>query len=232
MKKPPIRHRVERTQNKHSRAVFRDDTIVIRLAAGLTADEEKEHVTDLLDRMIKQVEDEQQKIFINPFGNLLDSGESTTITLENGTKYRFTLKPGQKTSIRKTQRGWTVVIGPKMRRKGLHKLLWKTLSKHELGRIESLVHKINEETYGVHISTVKLQFACSQWGSCSPSGVIMLNTALLFVKPEVLRYVIVHELAHRKRGDHSAQYWAWVQWAMPNYDRLRQKLYDYRLPTM
>lgn len=232
MKNQPIRHRVERTNNKHSRAVFRDDTIIIRLAGGLSKDEEKEHVTDLLGRMLKQVEDEQEKIFINPFGNLLDSGESATVTLENGKKYRFTLRPGTKTTIRKTQRGWTVTIGPQMRRKGLHRLLWKTLAKHELGRIEQLVHKINEETYGVHISQVKLQFASSQWGSCSPSGVIMLNAALLFVKPEVLRYVIVHELAHRKRGDHSAQYWAWVAWAMPGYDKQRQKLYDYRLPTV
>ena len=232
MKKHPIRHRVERTKNKHSRAVYKDDTIVIRLAKGLTEAEEKEHITDLLDRMVKQVEDEQEKILINPFGRLLDSGESTTVTLQNGTKYRCTLKPGNKTSIRKTQTGWTVTIGPKMRRRGLHRLLWKTLSQQELPRIEELVHKINEETYGVYISKVKLQFASSQWGSCSPDGVIMLNSALLFVKPEVLRYVIIHELAHRKRGDHSAQYWAWVEWAMPAYVKTREKLYDYRLPTL
>lgn len=232
MKKQPIRHRVERTGNKHSRAVFRDDTIVIRLAKGLTADEEKEHISDLLERMLKQVEDEQEKTLINPFGKLLDSGESTTVTVANGTKYRFTLKPGNKTSIRKTQVGWTVNIGPQMRRSGLHRLLWKTLAAQELPRLERLVREINEETYGVHISTVKLQFASSQWGSCSPAGVIMLNAALLFVKPEVLRYVIIHELAHRKRADHSPQYWAWVEWAMPRYDHARSKLYDYRLPTL
>ncbi len=232
MQKHPIRHRVERTKNKHSRAVFRDETIVIRLAKGLSEDEEREHISDLLDRMMKQVEEETEKTLINPFGGLLDSGESTTITLANGHKYRFSLKPGGKTSIRRTQTGWTVTIGPKTRRKGLHKLLWKTLAQSELPRIEQLVHSINEETYGVHISSVKLAFASSQWGSCSPSGVIMLNAALLFVKPEVLRYVIVHELAHRKRGDHSPQYWAWVKWAMPTYDTIRNKLYDYRLPTV
>lgn len=232
MKKHPIRHRVERTKNKHSRAVFRDDTIVIRLARGLSADEEQEHITDLLDRMMKQVEEEQEKVLINPFGRLLDSGESTTVTLANGHKYRFALRPGQKTSIRKTVHGWSVTIGPNMRRNGLHRLLWKTLAKQELPRIERLVRSINEDTYGVHISTVKLQFASSQWGSCSPAGVIMLNAALLFVKPEVLRYVIIHELAHRKRPDHSPQYWAWVEWAMPAYERTREKLYGYRLPTM
>lgn len=232
MKKHPIRHRVERTNNKHSRAVFKDDTIVIRLAKGLSQDEEKEHVEDLLKRMIRQVEDEREKILINPFGKLLDSGESTTVTLANGHKYCFTLRPGQKTSIRRTTRGWNVTIGPSMRRKGLHRLLWKTLAKEEEGRLEQMVYRMNDESFGVHVSNVKLQFASSQWGSCSQNGTIMLNAALLFVRPEVLKYVIIHELAHRKRADHSPQYWSWVEWAMPNYQKAREGLYDYRLPSV
>jgi len=232
MKQHPVRHRVERTKNKHSRAVFRDDTIIIRLAKGLTQDEEKEHVDDLLERMLKQVEDEQEKILINPFGKLLDQGESATITLANGKKYCFCLKPGKKTFIRRTTRGWNVQIGPSMRRKGLHRLLWKAVSKEELGRVEQMVMRLNDETFGVHVSDVKLQFASSQWGSCSPSGTIMLNSALLFVRPEVIKYVILHELAHRKRADHSPQYWQWVEWAMPGYEKAREGLYDYRLPTI
>jgi len=232
MKKHPIRHRVERTNNKHSRAVFKDDTIIIRLAKGLSATEEKEHVQDLLKRMVEQVEDEQEKELINPFGRLLDSGESATITLANGRKYSMTLRPGKKTSIRRTSRGFSVSIGPTMRRKGLHRLLWKTVAKEEHSRIDQLVRRINDETFGVKITTVKLQFASSQWGSCSPNGTIMLNAALLFVRPEVLRYVIVHELAHRKRADHSPQYWSWVAWAMPHYEKVRNGLGDYRLPTV
>lgn len=232
MKKHPIRHRVEHTNNKHSRAVFKDDTIVIRLAKGLSTSEQKEHVEDLLKRMTEQVADEHEKELINPFGRLLDSGESAVIKLANGRKYNMTLRPGKKTSIRRTSRGFSISIGPKMRRKGLHRLLWKTIAKEEHSRIEQLVHRINEETFGVKITGVRLQFASSQWGSCSPSGIIMLNTALLFVQPEVFRYVIVHELAHRKRADHSPQYWAWVAWAMPNYEKVRDDLCNYRLPAM
>ncbi len=232
MKKHPIRHRVERTKNKHSRAVLLDDTIVIRLAGGLSASEEREHISDLLKRMTLQVADEREKIHINPFGRLLDSGESTTVKTTSGRRYCFVLKPGRKTGIRRTRRGWTVIIGPNMRRKGLHMLLWKTLAQAEQRRIEALVEKINAQTFGVHTSGIKLRFASSQWGSCSPRGIIMLNAAMLFVSPEVLRYVIIHELAHRKRADHSHQYWAWVQWAMPGYAKAREKLYDYRLPTL
>ena len=232
MKKHPIRHRVERTNNKHSRAVLRDDTIVIRLARGLSATEEREHIDDLLERMMKQVAEEREKILINPFGRLLDSGESATVTIATGKKYCFALKPGKRTFVRRTRRGWMVTIGPNMRRKGLHRLLWKTLAHAERKRIAQLVEKINKDTFGIQISGVKLQFASTQWGSCSPSGIIMLNAAMLFVRPEVFRYVTVHELAHRKRADHSPQYWAWVQWAMPGYAKAREKLYDYRLPNL
>ena len=83
-------------------------------------------------------ERQREKILINPFGRLLDSGESTTVTLANGKKYCFVLRPGSKTSIRRTTRGWSVTIGPSMRRNGLHRLLWKTLAKEEQGRLEQL----------------------------------------------------------------------------------------------
>ena len=167
MKKQIIRHRVERTKNKHSRAVYLDDTIVIRLARGLSENEAEEHVSDLLERMMKQVADEREKILINPFGRLLDSGESSTITLASGQKFCITLRPGKKTSIRRTARGYSVVIGPNMRRKGLHRLLWKTIANQECSRIEEIVNKINAETFGVHISNVKLQFASPMALLCS-----------------------------------------------------------------
>ncbi len=232
MKKHPVRHRVERTKNKHSRAVFLNDTIIIRLARGLSAQEEKEHVRDLLKRMMQQVEEEKEKELIHPFGRLLDCGESTIVTLATGKRYSFVLRPGKKTSIRKTHRGFSVTIGPHLRRQGLHRLLWNTLASQEQTRIEQLVARINQDTYGVRISGVRLRFASSQWGSCSSSGIIMLNTSLLFVRPEVLRYVVIHELAHRKRADHSPQYWSWVAWAMPTYEKAREGLYEYRLPTL
>lgn len=227
-----IRHRVERTKNKHSRAIYRDGTIVIRLANGLSKNEEKEHIHDLLERMKEQVEEEQEKILIDPFKKMLDGAETLTVNLSTGKKYQFVLKPGKRTRVVRTLRGWKVYIAPAVRRKALHRLLWKILSQAEYKRIEELVHTVNADTYGVALSKVKLQFASTQWGSCSPRGVIMINTALLFVQPSILKYVIIHELAHRKRADHSPQYWEWVEWALPSYKKTRAELQECRLPTL
>ncbi len=227
-----IRHRVERTKNKHSRAVFRDGTIVIRLANGLSKNEEKEHINDLLKRMKTHVEEEQEKVLIDPFKKMLDGAEVLTVTLFTGKKYQFILKPGKRTRVVRTLRGWKIYIAPSVRRKSLHRLLWKIISHAEYKRIAELVMHINAQTYGVSLSKIKLQFASTQWGSCSPRGVIMINAALLFVQPSILKYVIVHELAHRKRADHSPQYWEWVEWALPNYKKTRQELQECRLPTL
>ncbi|MBU0458929.1 M48 family metallopeptidase [Patescibacteria group bacterium] len=230
--KKRIRHRVERTGNKHSRAVFTDGTIVIRLARNLSRTEAEEHVRDLLRRMTQQLLEEEQKTVIDPFRPLLDGNQSLTITLATGKQYHFTLKSGSRTSARRTSRGWSVTVGPHIRRKGLHSFLWKLLSKSEEKRVRILVHMINDETFSYPLRKITLKFATSQWGSCSTRKVIMLNSALLFTPPSVLKYLIVHELSHLRFGNHSPTYWRNVGSAMPTFKRAREILKDYRLPTL
>lgn len=64
----------------------------------------------------------------------------------------------------------------------------------------------------------------SRWGSCSRSGGISLNRSLLFLRPELARCVIVHELAHTVRHDHSPAFWKLLRERVPDADRLRRDL--------
>jgi len=230
MEPRPIRHRVEYTRNKHSRAICREDTIIIRLARNLSKTEEQEHIRNLLRRMTHLVLEERQKTVIDPFRYLLSGGQSQTVTLATGKKIRFILTPGARTRAVRTRWGWNVEVSPQIRRKALHRFLWNLLAKTEQPRIAELVRSINDELLNVHMKQVRLNFATTQWGSCSPKGIIMLNTALLFVPPSVLKYVIVHELAHRLQANHSDAYWRQVERAMPNYKRPYALLQNYRLP--
>jgi predicted metal-dependent hydrolase len=50
----------------------------------------------------------------------------------------------------------------------------------------------------------------SQWGSCAATGRISFSWRLAFAPPPVMRYVIMHELAHRMHMDHSPAFWATV----------------------
>ena len=230
MDSPRFRHRIEHTRNKHSRAVYKGDTIIIRLARNLSKAEEQDHIKSLLRRMTHLILQEREKTVIDPFRNLLNGGQTQAVRVATGKRHQFTLQPGLRTRARKHVRGWTIEISPQIRRRALHRFLWSLLAKHEHARIEKLIHTINSDTFGVRVREVRLSFATTQWGSCSPKGIIMLNAALLFVPPSVLRYVIIHELAHRIHPNHSDAYWREVERAMPTYKRAFDMLQDYRLP--
>ncbi|MEO8018566.1 MAG: SprT family zinc-dependent metalloprotease [Pseudomonadota bacterium] len=64
---------------------------------------------------------------------------------------------------------------------------------------------------GVHYSQVSIRRQRSRWGSCSARGTISLNCCLLFQRPEVIDYLIVHELMHVKHMNHSARFWQAVE---------------------
>lgn len=49
------------------------------------------------------------------------------------------------------------------------------------------------------------------WGSCSTEGNLNFNWRLLLAPPEVLDYVVIHELAHLREMNHSKRFWAIVE---------------------
>ncbi|BBP42759.1 M48 family metallopeptidase [Thiosulfativibrio zosterae] len=57
----------------------------------------------------------------------------------------------------------------------------------------------------------------SRWGSCTHDGRVQFNWRLVFFAPEVIDYVIIHELAHLTHLNHSKAFWAEVARFCPNY---------------
>lgn len=55
---------------------------------------------------------------------------------------------------------------------------------------------------------ITLRDTSSRWGSCSSNGHISFSWRLVFAPYEVMRYVVMHELSHRKHMDHSPEFWA------------------------
>lgn len=54
------------------------------------------------------------------------------------------------------------------------------------------------------------------WGSCSSTGTISLNYKLLFLEPDMVEYVLLHELAHTRHMNHSASFWGYLERLVPN----------------
>lgn len=57
----------------------------------------------------------------------------------------------------------------------------------------------------------------TRWGSCSSKGNLNFNCLLMLAPPEVLDYVVVHELCHRMEMNHSKRFWSLVETVLPDY---------------
>lgn len=77
---------------------------------------------------------------------------------------------------------------------------------------------------GVRYDTIRITSALTRWGSCSSRGTICYTWRLIMAAPELIDYVVVHELCHLLHMDHSAAFWRSVSNIMPDYTYRKNKL--------
>jgi len=97
------------------------------------------------------------------------------------------------------------------------------LSQHARRRFEAPLRALGAQM-GVEPGHLQVRCQRTRWGSCSRSGTISLNVCLLFQTPAVLRYLMIHELAHLRHMNHSAHFWADVARHEPCWKALDREL--------
>lgn len=85
---------------------------------------------------------------------------------------------------------------------------------------------------GVTYGRISIRKQKTRWGSCSREGNLNFNCLLMMAPPEVLDYVVVHELSHRLEMNHSARFWAQVEKVMPDYRVPRRWLKEHGVKLM
>jgi len=78
--------------------------------------------------------------------------------------------------------------------------------------------------HGLAVSRVSIRNQRSRWGSCGRDGHICLNWRLVLMPPDVSEYILIHELMHLRRMDHSPAYWRLVAEACPGFRASRDWL--------
>jgi len=100
-----------------------------------------------------------------------------------------------------------------------------TFKKREQARI-FVKERINyfNKFYGFKINRITIRNTRTRWGSCSLKGNLNFNYKIIYLKPELANYLIVHELCHLGQFNHSKKYWELVKKTIPNFAELNREL--------
>ncbi len=143
--------------------------------------------------------------------------------IERQFSVQYQPEPGSRT-VRFRKRGNSVVlsghtIDEQLCVKALKRWLTSVAKTEYTPRLQALSALTGNAYKKLHI---RGQRTC--WGSHSSTGTISLNYCLLFLDPEHLRYVMIHELCHARHMNHSRRFWNLVARFEPDYRRLDKDL--------
>ncbi len=101
-------------------------------------------------------------------------------------------------------------------------------------QLPELVERWLPSLGGGEISKILIRNQKQRWGSCSADGTLRFNWRVMMLRPDLIEYIVVHELAHLAHRNHSRDFWAHVSTAMPDAQQKRGELREAgrQLPTL
>lgn len=140
--------------------------------------------------------------------------EVNLIAIDEQWRVEYIARKGSRSGCRERP-GATLVISAASNEQG-RELLKRWLARRAKQSLIPWMKQTSEEL-GLPFTGVTIRGQRTRWGSCSARGHINLNCALLFLQPDLVRYLFVHELCHTVHLNHSRSYWALVQRMEPLY---------------
>jgi predicted metal-dependent hydrolase len=135
-------------------------------------------------------------------------------------------RPGPGPGVRGRARGDVLTLtGQVDDRDACFAALRRAVSRAAAERLPLMLGGVEAET-GWSATRVSVRHQRTRWGSCSAAHAVSLNESLAFLPQRLVRYVLVHELAHTVRLDHSPQFWALVEAHDADWKTARRDLRD------
>ncbi len=78
--------------------------------------------------------------------------------------------------------------------------------------------------YGFTVGRICIPSQKTRWGSCSKKGNLNFNYRVVHLSPELVDYIVVHELCHLAQLNHSKNFWHLVGRTIPDHQTLRKRL--------
>lgn len=213
----PVKIQEERRFN--NRITVNSNGVLIRLASNQPIDEKKKHIDHFLKWAKTKLDKNPQLLDYLPQRNYVN-GEVLNVG-----KYAFRINIFYHDNPKSTAKLFNDQIVMNLA-KGLSKeaeyttnsyLVARCLSKFFTPIVTERINELNRMYFGKTISSVKLKYNTSNWGSCSSHGNINISVRLMFAPDEVVDYVLIHELAHLVHADHSPRFWTLVEKIDPDY---------------
>lgn len=114
------------------------------------------------------------------------------------------------------EESWVIVHTPSLEKEWLGESLekWYIRQAHMIFPVR--VMHFQQQTGG-RVNEIRIKDQKTRWGSCSSLRNLNFSWRLILAPPEVLDYVVVHELCHLTHMNHSRDFWNMVESVMPEY---------------
>lgn len=178
----------------------------------------------LVKRLVKNSRQQLRKLLDNSHPHT-----SYSDGMQIGKSHTLTVRPSTRLSVER--HGTQIMVQLPATRSLAEDIVTKQIREAVIGalRIESKSYLPKRlmflaKQYGYSYKSIRFSHASSRWGSCSSTGTISLNIALMKLPFELIDYVIIHELAHTVQMNHSPEFWRLVSAHDPLYKQHRQQL--------
>lgn len=209
---------IERSNRKTlSLTVLKDGNVVVKAPINMRDETISRFVED------KQGWIKEKLLIVNQTIKRFDDVVHYQKFLLYGNKYSLLLSDVKKIE---TNDNFQIVIPQKTEDDKILKVLknwYKKAAKQVLGdRLAYVEGKIKLKS-----NLFKIGDSKGRWGACNSKGVIALNWRVLMLPPQIIDYVIVHELCHLVEMNHSKNFWRLVETFLPNASVLKNQIKSY-----